>query len=229
VKVRAAAAKYRAARHAISTLSPILNQQGWEADFPFLNDSDIKGLTDASAPTRSKKLSKSKSQDKVPCASEGRRVITWIWKRLGTLESGDEYLQDGNVILAVNLNVLIQAVIDLQIESCKSKACADRWAEEVELLQEEMKCVKLFFETRASQWAAHAKAVGKLTPVNDLALAEGLCAYANNQATQFCAMRCHCEHIWRYVEEYVALGQEEVVPSEALRDSEDDDVCMNNN
>jgi hypothetical protein len=226
VKVRAATAKYRAARHAISTLSPVLNQQGWEVDFPFLNDSDIKGLTDASAPTRSKKLSKSRSQDKVPCASEGRRVITWIWKRLGTLESGDEYLQDGNVLLAVNLNVLIKAVIDLRIEFCKSKARADRWAEEVELLQEEMKRVKMFFETRASQWAAHSKAV---TPVNDPALAEGLRAYANDQSTQFRAMRCHCEHIWRYVEEYVALGREEVVPSEALRDSEDDDVCMNNN
>ena len=102
VKVRAAMEKYRAARHAISTLSPLLNQYGWDVNFPVLNDSDIRGLTDASAPNRSKKLHKSGAQDTSTPAhskglrdSEGRREITWIWKRLGTLENGDELLQDG--------------------------------------------------------------------------------------------------------------------------------------
>jgi hypothetical protein len=51
MKVSAAAAKYRAARHAISALAPSLNQVGWEVEFPLLHDSDIKGLTDSSTPT----------------------------------------------------------------------------------------------------------------------------------------------------------------------------------
>jgi len=35
---------------------------------------------------------------------------------------------------------------DLRIEFCKSKASADRWREEVELLREEMARTKRFFQ-----------------------------------------------------------------------------------
>jgi len=49
VKVNAAAARYWAAQQAISTLTP-LNQVGWAINFPILNASDIKGLTDMSMP-----------------------------------------------------------------------------------------------------------------------------------------------------------------------------------
>ena len=52
VKVNAAAAKYWAARQAISTLASPLNQVGWAINFPILNASDIKGLTDMSTPER---------------------------------------------------------------------------------------------------------------------------------------------------------------------------------
>jgi hypothetical protein len=89
--------------------------------------------------------------------------------------------------------------IDLRIEFCKSKACADWWAEEVELLRQEMKRVQLSFQTWACRWAAHADAVGKTNPITDVAMAEGLCAYANEQSDQFYAMRSRCKHLWRYV------------------------------
>jgi hypothetical protein len=82
VKVSTAAAKYRTAHHAISTLVPSLRQVGREVDFPALNDSDIKGLTDSSTPSCSR-------------PSEGHQDITWIWKQLGTLETSDKLLQDG--------------------------------------------------------------------------------------------------------------------------------------
>jgi hypothetical protein len=81
VKVSMAAAKYRTACHAISTLAPSLRQVGREVDFPALNNSDIKGLTDSSTPSHSR-------------PSEGHRDIAWIWKQLGTLETSDELLQD---------------------------------------------------------------------------------------------------------------------------------------
>jgi hypothetical protein len=100
VKVTAAAAKYRAARLAIKSLAPSLKQVGWDIDFPVLRDSDIKGLTDASAPTRSLT---SRVQHLVPGQSEGRREITWIWKRLGTLENSDELLQDGTNIYSLQM------------------------------------------------------------------------------------------------------------------------------
>jgi hypothetical protein len=113
-------------------------------------------------------------------------------------------------------------LVDLRIEFCKSKARTDRWAEEVELLQEEMKWVKRFFETQACRWAAHADNVGKMN-ITDLVMAEGLHAYAKEQSAQFCAMRSRCEHLWWYVNTYVvALGQGEVVPKEAEGGDEDE-------
>ena len=113
---------------------------------------------------------------------------------------------------------------DLRIEFCKSKACADRWAEEVELLQEEMKQVKRFFLRRAEQWKAQGTAVGGILHVSDPATAEGLHAFANEQAAQYNAMRSHCEHIWRHVAQYVILGAGDIVPTEAQ--AVDDDIAV---
>jgi hypothetical protein len=228
VKVSAAAAKYRAARHAISTLAPSLNRGGWEVEFPVLNDSDIKGLTDSSTPTHShpsEGQEAPKAKKKRLHQSEGHREITWIWKKLGTLENSDELLQDG---IALDPHPAYfytnDTCVDLRIEFCKSKARADRWAEEVELLQEEMKWVNWFFETQACRWAAHADAVGKTNPVTDLAMAEGLCVYANEQSAQCRTMRSRCEHLWRYVDAYVALGRGEVVPKEAEGGDEEENA-----
>jgi hypothetical protein len=116
-----------------------------------------------------------------------------------------------------------QITPDLQIEFCKSKACADHWAEEVELLQEEMKQVKQFFLTCAEQWEAQATAVGTLC-VSDPSIAEGLHAFASEQAAQYHAICAHCKHLWRYVAEYIALGVGDVVPSEAQ--TVDDDMAV---
>jgi len=208
VKVDAAAAKYRVARQAISALAPLLNQVGWEMNFPILNDSDITGLTDSSLSEHYKKARMQKDGKKGKKGktrpSEGRRDISWIWKRLGTVDAGDEQLQD-----------------DLRIEFCKSKARADRWAEEVKLLQEEMKRVKLFFQTRAENWTERLN-VGKAQGENDPAMDEGLRAFASEQAAQFREMRSRCEYLWRYVASYVALGEGEVVPAEAQ--AADDDI-----
>jgi len=166
VKISAAAAKYCATRHTISTLAPSLNQGGWEVEFPVLNDSDIKRLTNSSTPTHShpsegQEVPKAKKKKRL-CQSEGHCEITWIWKKLGTLENSNKLLQDG-IALDPHPAYLYtnDTCVDLQIEFCKSKAHADHWAEEVELLQEEMKWVKWFFETQACCWAAHVDAVGK--------------------------------------------------------------------
>lgn len=87
-----------------------------------------------------------------------------------------------------------------------------------------MKRVKLFFQTRARRWAAHADAVREANLVTDSAMAEGLRAYAYEQSSQFDAMRSRCEHLWRYVEAFVALGQGEIVPQEAQGGDDDENV-----
>jgi hypothetical protein len=53
---------------------------------------------------------------------------------------------------------------DLHIEFCKSKASADRWHEEVELLREEMARTKQFFKFRSSEWSALASSQPHGTP-----------------------------------------------------------------
>ena len=72
----------------------------------------------------------------------------------------------------------------------------DHWAEEVELLLEEMKWVKRFFVRCAEQWEVQGTVVGGTLHVSDPATAEGLHALANEQAAQYNAMHSHCEHIW---------------------------------
>jgi hypothetical protein len=139
------------------------------------------------------------------------------------LENTDEQLQDGS--LSSHLSDTINCcVTDLQIEFCKSKACADCWAKEIELLQEEMKQVKRFFETHADKWMEHASVVSKTIHPSDLPMAKGMCAFAIEQASQFWALWSHCEHVWHYVAAYMRLGQGEIVPEEAQAHDDDDDI-----
>jgi hypothetical protein len=84
---------------------------------------------------------------------------------------------------------------DLRIEFCKSRALADRWQEEVELLREEMNRAKRFFEFRSSNWSALVNSRPHDSP-GDKAMAEGRCAYAHEQAAQFHRMHDSCISLW---------------------------------
>lgn len=124
VKIRAAAAKYRAAREALKGLTVRLSYVGWDQTFPVLLATDIRGLSDAeesraanesgtSAVTGGgthsnggrgrgrgrggSRRARGNSRSTVAGArpSEGRRTLSWIWLNLGELEEGDELLQDG--------------------------------------------------------------------------------------------------------------------------------------
>ena len=55
-------------------------------------------------------------------------------------------------------------------------------------------------------------------------MAEGLHAYANEQSAQFCAMWSRCEHLWQYVNAYVAFGWGKVVPKEAEGGDEEENA-----
>ncbi|KAG2028626.1 hypothetical protein BDR03DRAFT_818726, partial [Suillus americanus] len=66
---------------------------------------------------------------------EGRRRLTWIW-----MMDGVDGCADGGDVDGV------------RVEWCKSRARALRWAEEVDLLQEEMRRVLQFFNWQANWW-----------------------------------------------------------------------------
>ncbi|RDX44815.1 hypothetical protein OH76DRAFT_1328515, partial [Lentinus brumalis] len=71
---------------------------------------------------------------------EGRRQISWIW------QAGSE---DGTVSDAAVQSNLQES---LRVEWCKARARAQRWTEECELLQEEMRRVLQYHEWRADWW-----------------------------------------------------------------------------
>ena len=68
--------------------------------------------------------------------------------------------------------------VALGVEWAKAKARADRWEEEVILLDEEMRRVLEFCSWKASRWKERLSLRGKVPEP----LAEGLCAYAAEQA-----------------------------------------------
>ena len=130
------------------------------------------------------------------------------------MENTDEWLQDGWYLSLTSLVLTNTTTSDLHIEFCKSKVHADRWAEEVELLQEEMKQVKYFFKTHMEQWQLKVAAVSKTLGMSP-AMAEGLCTFVSEQVVQYNIIHSHCEHLWQYVAEYIALGAGDVVPPSA--------------
>ncbi|KAK0471641.1 hypothetical protein IW261DRAFT_1344265 [Armillaria novae-zelandiae] len=85
--------------------------------------------------------------------SEGHRSLSWIWKT--NIQGGEEGLQEA-----------------LRIEWCKSRARAQRWQEECELLAEEIRRVKVTFQFHEKVWKDRAEKVDLL----------GARAYALKQA-----------------------------------------------
>lgn len=81
-----------------------------------------------------------------------------------------------------------------------------RWCEEVKLLREEMRRVVAFLLWHANWWEEQGQGWSGLD-AEDL---EGLAAYAQRQADIRRSLHDHFAHMWRYVDEYIALGVDEV-------------------
>ncbi|KAG1902463.1 uncharacterized protein F5891DRAFT_1186577 [Suillus fuscotomentosus] len=74
--------------------------------------------------------------------SSGNRTLSWIWKVQGVATAGVE----GEAILSEAL----------QVKWCRSRAHANRWVEEVELLLKEMRHVSAFLAWHAAWWEEQA-------------------------------------------------------------------------
>ncbi|KAG2028869.1 hypothetical protein BDR03DRAFT_882493 [Suillus americanus] len=97
--------------------------------------------------------------------SEGTRKLSWIWSMRGAAPNEMD-----------NDNTLE----DMRIEWCKARARAMRWAEEVELLKEEMRRILQFFEWDAQRW--DERGLGNALQLDDADQHEGQMAYAKRQA-----------------------------------------------
>ena len=96
--------------------------------------------------------------------SDGQYAPSWIWCLIATAVSPDEVNED------------------MRVEWAQCKARADRWEEEVTLLQEEMRRVIHFLEWRSRDWLSKVDVrAGTVTP----AVRTGLSAYARKQGSVF--------------------------------------------
>ncbi|KIK42783.1 hypothetical protein CY34DRAFT_58396, partial [Suillus luteus UH-Slu-Lm8-n1] len=140
--------RYRVAWEALNTLAPLLKKVRWQGRLQVLKDEDVKPLVD---PFGSE--------------TEGHRRLTWIWMMAGVDTAGD----GGDC-----LNLLL----GVRVEWCKSRARAARWAEEIDLLREEMRRVLHFLDWQANWWDDQQDRRDCETPAEH----EGMVAYANKQA-----------------------------------------------
>ncbi|SJL12496.1 uncharacterized protein ARMOST_15923 [Armillaria ostoyae] len=102
--------------------------------------------------------------------SEGQRTLSWIWKT--NLQGGEKGLQEA-----------------LRIEWCKSRARAQRWQEECDLLTEEIHRVQVTFQYYSGVWE------GRATRTN----LPGAKAYALRQATLWSDLRASAAARWNEV------------------------------
>ncbi|KAJ7688528.1 hypothetical protein B0H14DRAFT_3533268 [Mycena olivaceomarginata] len=158
-QTKRAAAEYRAAHAALVVLGRRLNRREWERTLLPLLEDDVRGLPQSHFhdPERKKKQKGKKRQKKAP------PKLSWIWVNRGEgWEPGD--------------NVAINEAV--RIEWAKTRARAMRWAEEVDLLEEEMRRIVEFLRWRAGWWKERVNMRG----LPEGPQREGETAYAMHQA-----------------------------------------------
>ncbi|KAJ6470678.1 hypothetical protein C8R47DRAFT_1222567 [Mycena vitilis] len=194
-RMEEAQAEYRAARSALVSLGVVLKRTEWQAQLKELKEIDVRprpsqlfGDVD-----RQKGGSKKKKQRLGP-EEEARRVeqealskmgISWIW-----------VVQDGS-----ETPEKIEHNEILRIEWAKMRAKAMRYAEEVDLLEEEMRRVTQFLDGRADWWMSLVGLRAALQP--DAALREGHRAYAEKQAGYTTALSARFSKMWKDVPEFL--------------------------
>ncbi|KAF7364230.1 hypothetical protein MSAN_01082600 [Mycena sanguinolenta] len=134
-QIKRAAATYRAAHEALEQLGREVNRNEWSWTLRPLKGDDVRGLPQARFHDPERK--KRKKGKRARRAKKQERPLSWIWVTRGERwEPGDD--------AAMN-----EAV---RIEWAKSRARAKRWAEEVDLLEEEMRRVLAFLRWRSGWW-----------------------------------------------------------------------------
>ncbi|KAJ7448481.1 hypothetical protein FB451DRAFT_1567204 [Mycena latifolia] len=182
--IRRHASDYRAAQKALALLGPSLQETRWQLI-----------LKDLAAEDRKKKKKKQKKGGTERAAKE----MSWIWRTgLNTLTAS-----------AATSEAAKRKATDegLRVEWAKTRARAHRWAEEVDLLEEEMRRTLAFLDWKAAWW----KNLSQGRPeVNDRCLREGLAAYAERQAAIQVDMKARFERTWQDVPTWIAMAREGV-------------------
>ncbi|KAJ6534401.1 hypothetical protein B0H19DRAFT_1080876 [Mycena capillaripes] len=183
-QIHRAAAQYRAARDALVTLGSVLKRREWERTLLELKEDDVRGLLQAMFhdPERKKKKRRKKKKPKVD------RPPSWIW-----LTRGEQY----NPADDAAMNEVVR------IEWAKLRARSHCWAEEVDLLEEEMARVRRFLLWRSGWWTAQ---VGQRNLEEGPQL-EGETSYALRQAAILATLASSFATEWKDLPELIQRGR----------------------
>ena len=166
-RIDRAVRRYRVARDALLQLDP---SGSWQDLYHALDDRDNRGP--------------GKEPEEVS-ASDGQYIPSWIWLSGSNTTAGDP---TQSIISPEEVNE------DMRVEWAQCIARADRWEEEVVLLQEEMRRVVHFLEWKSKEWISRADArVDVVTPE----VHSGLSAYAHKQASVFRNLAIRFCQRWR--------------------------------
>ncbi|KAJ6466504.1 hypothetical protein DFH09DRAFT_1485378 [Mycena vulgaris] len=206
-RIEHAAAEYRAARLALSSLGTILQRDEWKQQLRALKAEDIRArpyaLFGDEERQRGGKRKKGKRPRLDPEAeaerarqrAEDKRPLSWIWISQAQAGSGGPEDMVQNEAPA------------LRIEWAKTRARAMRYAEEVDLLEEEMRRVVQFMDWRADWWRSLLGLRAAVQP--DAALREGHAAYAHKQAGIMAGLSARFQELWKDVPAYLKIARDE--------------------
>ncbi|KAF7420750.1 hypothetical protein PC9H_011268 [Pleurotus ostreatus] len=194
VRIKAVRAQYDISRRSLLSLR---GPGDWENTLKVLRAEDIQGINERTLNEEEQEeyrrarllagmseetvegelhgLGTTSGQENIPTVAfnrslalgEGRRTLSWIWYTV----TDEELMGVGEV----------QAC--LRVEWVKARARAERWREEVLLLEEEMRRSIAYCEWKAMYWDNAATTRSRPPESNDLALFEGVRAYAYRQAS----------------------------------------------
>ncbi|KAJ7870848.1 hypothetical protein B0H13DRAFT_2236440 [Mycena leptocephala] len=215
VRIKGATARYQTARAALLSLR---GPGEWEDVLRVLQQKDIRGMNERTLNEEEKEEERKArilagldpdgdevdefGEVVVPTVpfnletGEGSRTLSWIWYTGAARDVGENgELHD-----------------DIRVEWTKARARADRWREELVLLDEEMRRVLVYCEWKANWW--DERRASRLEVSRELA--EGLYAYAAEQAARERAWREKWSTKWRAavpleveLDEEIAYGEYE--------------------
>jgi len=161
--------RYRLAYRALLQLDP---DGDWRETFLELKDNDNRGP--------------GKERDEVG-TGDGSHFRSWIWLPNPRIPDGADGETGEEGASEEDVNEV------LRVEWTTSFARLERWVEEVELLQEEMRRVVMFLEWKSGEWLAKTGARGSSAPD----IKSGLNAYAEKQAAVYHDLAVSFAKLWR--------------------------------
>ncbi|KAF7349139.1 hypothetical protein MVEN_01436100 [Mycena venus] len=213
-RIDRAADEYWAAYRALESLGPVLRRTEWKTHLRPLAEADVRGRPSAlfGDEERQKGGRKKRKRARLDPEEEARRAalqaedklpLSWIWVSHSTTGTEEDVVDNEA----------------LRIEWAKTHARAMRYAEEVELVEEEMRRVVQFLRWRAGWWRS---LVGLCASMQlDAALREGHAAYAHKQAECMDKIADRFAEHWKDVPAFLQTAREHY--ASIWPDDEDDD------